>query len=97
MSRSEQRRWNGDRFPDSLYDEMRVLEDVTGPFPLLILALDRRGRVLMSNGTARDAFEYAEVDMLERSVSDLIPGLTVSLRETDRGDLVAETSQEFPS
>jgi len=76
----------------SLYDTMHALERILGRFPILILALDRDGRVVMSNATARDAFDRAEVDMLETKVGDLIPGLSVQVDLDGAGNPVARIS-----
>jgi diguanylate cyclase (GGDEF)-like protein/PAS domain S-box-containing protein len=63
----------------SLYDAMHALERVLGPFPILTLAVDRQGRMVMSNVTARDTFGLSEVLMLEKTLDDLVPGLEVTL------------------
>lgn len=63
----------------SLYDAMHSLERILGPFPILTLAVDRQGRIVMSNATARDAFGLSEVLMLEKTLDDLVPGLEIAL------------------
>jgi diguanylate cyclase (GGDEF)-like protein/PAS domain S-box-containing protein len=69
----------------SLYDAMHSLERVIGPFPVLTFAIDRRGRVVMSNRTARDAFGLSEVAMLDKRLGDLVPDLGVSLKKDPHG------------
>lgn len=68
----------------SIYETVRTLERVMGPFPLLIFATDREGRVLMSTERARDALGRAEVDILDKPIGDLVPGLVLAIE--DLGD-----------
>ncbi len=59
----------------SLYDVVRGVEQILGPFPVLVLAVDSQGRIVMSNEAARTAFGVAEVEMIDRPVTDFVPGI----------------------
>lgn len=67
----------------SLYDVVRTFERILGPFPVLVIVVDGEGRVVMSNDTARTAFDRPEIEMLECDLETLVPGLDIA--ETTKG------------
>ncbi|MEQ8586105.1 MAG: hypothetical protein RLO01_00985 [Thalassobaculaceae bacterium] len=69
----------------SLYDTVHSLERVLEAFPMLIIATDTAGRIVMTSQRPRDALGLSEVDLLDRPVAAVVPGLapTVTL---PRGD-----------
>lgn len=69
----------------SLYDTVHSLERVLEAFPVLIIATDSAGRIVMTSRRTRDALGLSEVDLLDRPVAAIVPGLapTVTL---PRGD-----------
>ncbi|WPZ32966.1 EAL domain-containing protein [Thalassobaculum sp. OXR-137] len=63
----------------SLYDTIRTLERVIGAFPLLIVATDRAGRIVMTTQHTRDVLGLSEVELLDRPIAAVIPGITFKL------------------
>lgn len=74
----------------SLYDTVHSLERVLEAFPVLIVATDHAGRIVMTSRRTRDALDLAEVDLLDRPVAAVVPGLelAVSLPEDGGGPRV---------
>jgi|GEM_PF-4957147 len=71
----------------SLYDAVHTLERVLGSFPVLILAADRAGRVVMTTERTRDTLGRAEVELLDLSLCDVVPGLSPKIGMLTDGDL----------
>ena len=74
----------------SLYDVVRAIERILGPFPVLVLAVDRHGRIVMTNEATRTALDLAEVDLIDRSLDTAVPGLALTF-ETSADGTVAVT------
>lgn len=71
----------------SLYDTMHTLERVLGGFPVMIIATDSAGRMVMTSKRARDALCLAEVDLLDRPVAAIVPGLSISIAQATGDDI----------
>ncbi|MDF1791646.1 MAG: EAL domain-containing protein [Thalassobaculaceae bacterium] len=72
----------------SLYDTIHTLERVIGAFPVLIIATDRAGRIVMTSERTRDVLGLSEVELLDRPIGVIIPGLVLSVSPaTDHGDI----------
>lgn len=63
----------------SLYDTIRTLERVIGSFPVLIVATDRAGRIVMTTQHTRDALGLSEVELLDKPIGTIVPGLSLTI------------------
>ena len=63
----------------SLYDTIHTLERVIGHFPVLVVATDRTGRIVMTSQHARDVIGVSEVELLDRPLAAVLPGLTMAV------------------
>lgn len=68
----------------SLYDTIHTLERVIGAFPVLIIATDRAGRIVMTTRHTRDVLGLSEVELLDKPLAAILPG--ISLKITEPGD-----------
>ena len=70
----------------SLYDTVHTLERVLDALPVLIIATDSAGRIVMTSRRTRDALGLPEVDLLDKPVAAVVPGLTVSVSAASGDD-----------
>ncbi|WP_028794687.1 EAL domain-containing protein [Thalassobaculum salexigens] len=63
----------------SLYDTIHTLERVIGSFPVLIIATDRVGRIVMTTQHTRDVLDLSEVELLDKPIGAIVPGITVKI------------------
>lgn len=63
----------------SLYDTIHTLERVIGSFPVLIIATDRAGRIVMTTQHTRDVLGLSEVELLDKPIGAIVPGITIKI------------------
>lgn len=73
----------------SLYDTIHTLERVIGSFPVLIIATDRAGRIVMTTQHTRDVLGLSEVELLDKPIAAIIPGVTIKLTGGSDGPEIA--------
>ena len=72
----------------SLYDTIHTLERVIGSFPVLIIATDRSGRIVMTTRHTRDTLGLSEVELLDKPLGIILPGITFKIAgDTDEPEI----------
>lgn len=70
----------------SLYETIHTLERVIGAFPVLIVATDRAGRIVMTTKHTRDVLGLSEVELLDKPLAAILPGITLKITGTGDED-----------